>query len=293
MEREVSPRDIRFTQNSIARKFKKPYQDITLDAAVTMLTTRQRSPAFFKQIVVVDYESQLWSVNNRRLWVFRKAKVSRISVRLLNSSSEVDLQALINSPRGRALTQNDKDNLHRFIDDRRHRTKLGTADFLPVVRWLKKAKSSQASKIKPSLQNSNTKSSSSVPIPDPVQPNLASANASTMTQLPQSRQPLQDRGSTGRSPTWVVKRPKIPVIDLGSNEIRCPLSTHSTGGASDEPGYRYSTFDDQACSDHDEEAIDDQACSDHDRKAPGFGSVVQQALLLCWDFMGLFCDCLP
>ena len=283
----VDVSDLRFTQDSIAKKFKGNYEGTTLDLAVTMLETGQLSPATFEKLVVVYHDGLLWSVNNRRLWVFRQAKVSRITVILLTSAPNYGLQAVINSPRGLSrLTKNDKDNLQKLIDIPAVRSQLGTAHFLPHVRQGKgrRGKDGPSNNQQWIVQTRSTTSSSRLLIPNPVQPKHASANASAMTQLPQSRHP-HDRGSISRLPDLKQEQVKRPTIPVGSgSEIRCP-STYSTSGAY--KTYSYSR-NDQASPDHHEVTSgayktysysrNDQASPDHHEVEPGIGDFVRQSL---------------
>ncbi len=78
----VNPKDLRFTQDSIAVYFQSPHEDWRIDDTVDMIVSKKLSPKRFPMLSVVRYEGLLWSLDNRRLWVFRKAQVLKITVLL-------------------------------------------------------------------------------------------------------------------------------------------------------------------------------------------------------------------
>jgi hypothetical protein len=78
----VNPKDLRFTQDSIALCFQSPHENWRIDDAVDMIVSKKLSPKSFPKLSVVRYQGTLWSLDNRRLWVFRKAHVVRITVLL-------------------------------------------------------------------------------------------------------------------------------------------------------------------------------------------------------------------
>ncbi|BBN13852.1 hypothetical protein MPTK1_6g06960 [Marchantia polymorpha subsp. ruderalis] len=77
---EVDPDTLLFTQDSIAVRFKKPYEKEKIDDAVISILNGAVRVSEFKRMRVVDHEGRLWSLDNRRLWVFKKAKVRKIVV---------------------------------------------------------------------------------------------------------------------------------------------------------------------------------------------------------------------
>ncbi len=78
----VNPNDLRFTQDSIAVCFQSPHENSRIDDTVDMIVSKNLSPKSFPKLSVVRYQGTLWSLDNRRLWVFRKAHVVRITVLL-------------------------------------------------------------------------------------------------------------------------------------------------------------------------------------------------------------------
>jgi hypothetical protein len=78
----VNPNDLRFTQDSIAVCFQSPHENSRIDDTVDMIVSKKLSPKSFPKLSVVRYQGTLWSLDNRRLWVFRKAHVVRITVLL-------------------------------------------------------------------------------------------------------------------------------------------------------------------------------------------------------------------
>lgn len=81
---QVDPADLRFTQESVGLYFKRPFEHFSIREAVRRLSRNEMTPAQFPRIRVILYEGHLWSIDNRRLWVFRFARCSSISVWLLN-----------------------------------------------------------------------------------------------------------------------------------------------------------------------------------------------------------------
>lgn len=94
---EVDPVEVRFTQDSIAVHFKSPYDNTRLDYAVDMIVSGKWSASKFPPIDVVSYETEIWSLDNRRLWVFRHAKLKSITVDMKNSSNHPRFLALIDN----------------------------------------------------------------------------------------------------------------------------------------------------------------------------------------------------
>ncbi len=78
----VNPKDLRFTQDSIAVCFQSPHENWRIDDTVDMIVSKKLSPKRFPMLCVVRYQGILWSLDNRRLWVFRKAQVAKITVLL-------------------------------------------------------------------------------------------------------------------------------------------------------------------------------------------------------------------
>ncbi len=79
-EYEVSPTILRFTQLDIAANFQMPYQDTKIEEAVTMLLHRVKTPSDFGKLRVVIHDGEFWSLENRRLWVLKKAGVEKVTV---------------------------------------------------------------------------------------------------------------------------------------------------------------------------------------------------------------------
>eukprot|EP01018_Ginkgo_biloba_P033965 Gb_01383 [translate_table: standard] len=81
---EVCPEDLRFTQDSIKNRFRPPYQSLRVDDAVERIQKKVLSANEFTTMNVVKERGVLWSLDNRRLWVFRKAGVSVVNVNLVS-----------------------------------------------------------------------------------------------------------------------------------------------------------------------------------------------------------------
>jgi len=82
----VSPDDLRFTQDSIAIKFRYPYDFLRIDDAVEQLQKGLLAATVFTPMNVVRHNGTLWSLDNRRLWVFRRARVQQVTVNIVSSS---------------------------------------------------------------------------------------------------------------------------------------------------------------------------------------------------------------
>ncbi|CAM6083977.1 unnamed protein product [Calypogeia fissa] len=94
---QVDPADIRFTQDSISLYFQHPYSHFSIRQAVREISEETMSPDEFPPIRVRYYNECLWSTDNRRLWVFRFARCTRISV-LLVSKIHPRLKEVISDP---------------------------------------------------------------------------------------------------------------------------------------------------------------------------------------------------
>ncbi|KAL2613946.1 hypothetical protein R1flu_025638 [Riccia fluitans] len=74
------PEDIRFSQDSIRVYFDYPHENGRLDEAVDLILRQKVFASDFPPMRVVVLRNQMWTLNNRTLWVFRKARVSEVSV---------------------------------------------------------------------------------------------------------------------------------------------------------------------------------------------------------------------
>jgi hypothetical protein len=117
-EYEVSPRILRFTQLDIGPHFKEPYQHTKIEEAVNMILCQEKAPSNFGKLRVVRYDDEFWSLDNRRLWVFKKARVENVTVRESKYHAKV--------PRFQAM-----------LDDPQLMNKLRSENFLPRIRWSK------------------------------------------------------------------------------------------------------------------------------------------------------------
>lgn len=117
-EYEVSPRILRFTQLDIGGHFKEPYQHTKIEEAVTMILCQVKAPSDFGKLRVVRYDDEFWSLDNRRLWVFKKARVENVTVRESKYHARV--------PRFQAM-----------LDDPELMNKLRSENFLPRIRGSK------------------------------------------------------------------------------------------------------------------------------------------------------------
>ncbi|CAM6085366.1 unnamed protein product [Calypogeia fissa] len=78
----VSVQDLCFTQEIIPATFNRPRDQERIDDAVDLINQGYLSPRAFPTMNVVEFHNRLWSLDNRRLWVFKKAKVPSITVTL-------------------------------------------------------------------------------------------------------------------------------------------------------------------------------------------------------------------
>lgn len=83
---DVDPDALLFTQDSIKNTFKEPRENERIDDAVDSLLKGKIKASDFPSLNVVQYDDHLWSLDNRRLWVFKKAGVRKIRVKLVNRS---------------------------------------------------------------------------------------------------------------------------------------------------------------------------------------------------------------
>jgi hypothetical protein len=98
-EYEVSPRILRFTQLDIAAHFKEPYQHTKIEEAVTMILCQVKAPSDFGKLRVVRYDDEFWSLDNRKLWVFKRARVENVTVRESKDHAKVPrFQAMLHDP---------------------------------------------------------------------------------------------------------------------------------------------------------------------------------------------------
>ncbi len=117
-EYEVSPSILRFTQLDIGAHFKEPYQHTKIEDAVNMILRQEKAPSDFGKLRVVRYDDEFWSLDNRRLWVFKKARVENVTV--LESKYHAKV------PRFQAM-----------LDDPQLMNKLRSENFVPRIRGSK------------------------------------------------------------------------------------------------------------------------------------------------------------
>ena len=99
MRCEVHPSDLRFTQDSIRVTFKAPFDSTRIDDAVDKIISGEWTASTFACICVVEVDGVLFSLDNRRLWVFRKAALSNITVKLEKADfCHPRLQAFTDNP---------------------------------------------------------------------------------------------------------------------------------------------------------------------------------------------------
>ncbi|KAL2652821.1 hypothetical protein R1flu_020949 [Riccia fluitans] len=79
----ASPADIRFSQESIPVCFDHPHEEDRLDKAVDLIVNNRLAASDFPHMNVVLMDNRLWTLNNRRLWVFRKAGVTDVFVNVI------------------------------------------------------------------------------------------------------------------------------------------------------------------------------------------------------------------
>ena len=97
---EVHPSDLRFTQHNIGVSFKAPFNSTRIDDAVDMIISGEWTASTFACIHVVEVDGVLFSLDNRRLWVFRKANLSSITVKLKRANfGHPRLQVFTDYPR--------------------------------------------------------------------------------------------------------------------------------------------------------------------------------------------------
>ncbi|KAL2611187.1 hypothetical protein R1flu_022879 [Riccia fluitans] len=84
----ANPADIRFSQESIPVCFDYPHEEDRLDKAVDLIINNRLAASDFPPMSVVLVEDRLWTLNNRRLWVFRKAGVTDVFVSVIRRSHD-------------------------------------------------------------------------------------------------------------------------------------------------------------------------------------------------------------
>ncbi|CAM6091545.1 unnamed protein product [Calypogeia fissa] len=78
----VSVQVLCFTKEIIPVTFNRPRDQERIDDAVDLINQGYLSPRAFPTMNVVEFHNRLWSLDNRRLWVFKKAKLPSITVTL-------------------------------------------------------------------------------------------------------------------------------------------------------------------------------------------------------------------
>ncbi|KAL3678948.1 hypothetical protein R1sor_021904 [Riccia sorocarpa] len=110
---EVAPWDIRFSQVSIPVYFDHPHEEEKLDEAVDLILNKQLFASDFPLMRVIMIKNEIWTANNRRLWVFRKAGVTKVSVIVHSRYSE--------------------NENHRFLSSNLYK-RLSSSEFYPRLR---------------------------------------------------------------------------------------------------------------------------------------------------------------
>ena len=79
----MNPRDIRFTQDTVSPNFS---DGGNISDTINQLRTGQISVNDFPTIRTVNYDGNVWTLDNRRLAVFSAAQVDEIPVQMLDLS---------------------------------------------------------------------------------------------------------------------------------------------------------------------------------------------------------------
>jgi hypothetical protein len=98
MTEVVDPNDLRFTQDTISPAFQHPYQGEFLEDVIAQIKRKDMTASMFPKPEVIKHENTLWCLNNRRLYVFRKAKVDRIDVQISTSRIHARLSSVLEDP---------------------------------------------------------------------------------------------------------------------------------------------------------------------------------------------------
>ncbi|KAL3691573.1 hypothetical protein R1sor_005224 [Riccia sorocarpa] len=91
----VDPETLLFTQDSIRNRFKAPRENERIDDAVEAILAGKLKASDFPALTVVRHDGHLWSLDNRRLWVFKKARVPWVRVHLRSTCSNPRFTDLI------------------------------------------------------------------------------------------------------------------------------------------------------------------------------------------------------
>ncbi|KAL3691422.1 hypothetical protein R1sor_005073 [Riccia sorocarpa] len=92
---DVDPQTLLFTQDSIKNTFKEPREAEGIDDAVEAILSGQLKASDFPAMRVVSYDGRLWCLDNRRLWVFKKARVPCVKIKITYNSSNPRFRDLI------------------------------------------------------------------------------------------------------------------------------------------------------------------------------------------------------
>ncbi|OAE22406.1 hypothetical protein AXG93_2381s1020 [Marchantia polymorpha subsp. ruderalis] len=80
---EVNVQELLFTQDSISCHFRKPREGQRIDDTVESILQGVIKVTDFPALNVVKHEGRLWSLDNRRLWIFKKARISTVTVKIV------------------------------------------------------------------------------------------------------------------------------------------------------------------------------------------------------------------
>lgn len=95
----VDPNDLRFTQDTISPAFKHPYQGVFLKDVIAQIKRKDMPVSTFPKPEVINHESTLWCLDNRRLYVFRRAKVGKIDIQIWTSRTHPRLSSVLEDPK--------------------------------------------------------------------------------------------------------------------------------------------------------------------------------------------------
>ena len=95
----VDPNDVRFTQDYVSPAFQSPYQGVFLKDAIAQIKRKDMTVSEFPKPVVIKHENTLWCLDNRRLYIFRKAKVDKIDVQISESRTHPRLSVVLEDPK--------------------------------------------------------------------------------------------------------------------------------------------------------------------------------------------------
>ncbi|KAG6543995.1 hypothetical protein Mapa_014619 [Marchantia paleacea] len=119
---------LKFTEDEISCHFSGPHMNVNLDYAVRRIVSGDWAASDFPPMNVVAIGGSLWCLDNRRLWIFRKAVLQMVPVIILSDPRDPQVQNFVARATKSAMERWEADNFEPKVRGRVHISALCVDD---------------------------------------------------------------------------------------------------------------------------------------------------------------------